>query len=154
MGRYLIVANQTLGGEELLREVEERIERGEARFHVVVPMVEPTLEATDWAPQDPAFGIPRRTAATTGAVEEARRRSEHRLHAMIESITSLGGDADGEVGSTDPVRAVSSVLDREGFDEVIVSTLPAGISRWLKLDLASRVARLADCPVTTIEAGT
>lgn len=154
MSRYLIVANQTLGGGQLLREVEERVARGEARFHVVVPMVEPTLEATDWAPQDPAFGIPVRTAASTGALEEARRRSEHRLQAMVASITALGGQADGEVGSTDPVRAVSSVLDREAFDEVIISTLPAGISRWLKLDLASRVARLAHCPVTTIEAGT
>lgn len=152
MSRYLVVANQTLGGAELLREVEERIERGEARFHVVVPMVEPTREATDWAPADPAFGIPVRTAASTGALEEARRRSQHRLQAMVASITALGGEADGEVGSTDPVKAVSSVLDREAFDEVIVSTLPAGISRWLKLDLASRISRMSDAPVTTVEA--
>lgn len=51
---------------------------------------------------------------------------------MLASITSLGGRADGEV---------------------IVSTLPAGISRWLKLDLASRIARMSDVPVTTVEAG-
>jgi hypothetical protein len=153
MSRYLVVANQTLGGADLLREVEQRVLRGDAHFHVVVPMVEPQLEAVDWAPQDPAFGIPVRTAATTGAREEAQRRSEHRLQAMLASITSLGGQADGEVGPTDPVKAVSAVLGREAFDEVIVSTLPAGISRWLKLDLASRIARMSDVPVTTVEAG-
>ena len=37
-------------------------------------------------------------------------------------------------------------------DAVIVSTLPAGVSRWLKMDLPSRIDRMTDAPVTTIEA--
>lgn len=152
MGRYLIVANQTLGGAELEKRIQERIEGGHGRFYVVVPMVEPHHEVVNWAPQDPMFGAPLHTEVSEDALEEARKRSEGRLGAMIEKITSLGGEADGEVGSTDPGLAVEAILERESFDEVIVSTLPAGISRWVRMDLSSRVERMADCPVTTVEA--
>ncbi len=152
MGRYLIVANQTLGGADLEQKVKDRIERGEGSFYVVVPMIEPELEVVDWAPQDPMFGAPIPTQVNEDALEEARERSQRRLQAMIEKVTSLGGEVDGEVGVTDPVRAVEDVLERESFDEVIVSTLPAGISRWVKMDLPSRIDRMTDCPVTTVEA--
>lgn len=152
MGRYLIVANQTLGGAELEQKVKDRIEHGEGRFYVVVPMVEPELEVVDWAPQDPMFGAPVPAQVSDDALEEARERSRRRLNAMIEKVTSLGGEADGEVGSTDPVRAVEAVLERESFDEVIVSTLPAGLSRWVRMDLPSRLDRMTECPVTTVEA--
>lgn len=153
MSRYLIVANQTLGGAELDQKVRDRVQSGEGRFFVVVPMIEPEFEVTTWAPHDPMFGVPVVTREVSGdAVEEARARSEHRLGAMIDRITALGGDAQGEVGDPDPAVAVESVLDRERFDEVIVSTLPSGLSRWLKLDLPSRIERMTDCPVTTVEA--
>lgn len=152
MSRYLIVANQTLGGADLDRAVRERVERGDAEFHVLVPMIEPEHEVASWAPTDPMFGIPVQTEVTADALEEARQRSQHRLAAMIERVTDLGGTATGEVGDPDPVRAVQTVLEREAVDEVIVSTLPAGISRWIRMDLPSRVARLTDRPVTTIEA--
>lgn len=152
MGRYLIVANQTLGGAELEQKVKERIDHGEGRFYVVVPMVEPEHEVVNWAPQDPMFGAPVPTHVNEDALEQARTRSRHRLDAMIEKITSLGGEAEGEIGATEPVRAVEAVLERESFDEVIVSTLPAGISRWVKMDLPSRIDRITDCPVTTVEA--
>lgn len=152
MGRYLIVANQTLGGADLEQKVKDRIEHGEGSFYVVVPMVEPELEVVDWAPQDPMFGAPVPARVSDDALEEAQERSRRRLDAMIEKVTSLGGVADGEVGSTDPFRAVEAVLERESFDEVIVSTLPAGISRWVRMDLPSRIDRRAECPVTTVEA--
>lgn len=151
MPRYLILANQTLGGAELLSAIRERIARGDARFHVVVPMTEPHLEAP-WVPADPLFGIPAPTADTTEAVEEARRRSEHRLERVLELVRAEGGEAGGEVGTSDPVEATRSALERVTPDEVIVSTLPAGISRWLGMDLPSRVERLVEVPVTTIEA--
>lgn len=155
MGRYLIVANQTLGGAELEDRIRDRIEHGEARFFVVVPMIEPERETTEWMPYDPSFGMPAVPVpqeATEGAVEEARERSRRRLDIMLEKIDSLGGQAQGEVGDPDPVRAVETALDRELFDEVIVSTLPAGLSRWIRMDLPSRIERMVDCPVTTVEA--
>jgi hypothetical protein len=152
MARYLVVANQTLGGTELDAAIRERVARGDARFHVVVPMTEPEHEAIAWLPADPIFGIPAPTREAADAVEEARRRSEHRLERMLEKLADAGGQAEGEVGSPSPAQAVSDVLDREEFDEIIISMLPAGISRWLKMDLPSRVARMTETPVTTIEA--
>lgn len=153
MGRYLIVANQTLGGEELAEKVAVRIEHGEGRFYVVVPLTQPDTEVPNSVPHDPAFGVPPQPEPTDDADEEARRRSEHRLRAMIDKIAELGGEAEGEIGSTDPFKAVQSVVEREDFDEVIVSTLPAGVSRWVKMDLPSRIDRLVDCPVTTVTKG-
>lgn len=150
MGRYLIVADQTLGGAELDQRIRDRIEHGEGRFYVVVPRTPPEHEVTTWAPGDGAFGEPDSTRLDEDEVEQDR--SQHRLDAMLDRIASLGGEAEGEVGAADPFAAVKEVLDRESFDEVIVSTLPVGISRWAKMDLPSRIGRLTDCPVTTVEA--
>lgn len=152
MTRHLVVANQTLGGAELDAVLTERIERGGARFHVLVPMVRPEHEIIARVPADPMFAIPVHTEYSSEAVEQARQRSQHRLDAMLRRLTRLGGDADGELGDTDPYHAVQLLLERESFDEVIVSTLPSGISRWIRMDLPSRLERLCECDVTTVEA--
>jgi hypothetical protein len=86
------------------------------------------------------------------AVAEVRRRAWQRLDEMIVSIRTAGGQAGGEVGVADPVQATKAVLERRGaFDEIIVSTLPAGASRWVKRDVPHRIAGLTDVPVTTVE---
>ncbi len=151
MGRRLIVANQTMGGAELERHVKDRIEAGATEFYVVVPMIEVEKESS-WTAPDDSFGVQNPGDVDSKAVDQARKRSSHRLHAMMEKVASLGGTADGEVGDSDPVAAVRTIVHAEEFDEVIVSTLPAGMSRWLKMDLPSRVERMVDCPVTTVEA--
>jgi hypothetical protein len=165
MGRYLIVANQTLGGDKLDRAIQARIERGDDRFHILVPMTAPKHEAAAWVD---GFPVPegmtiaqiaearqvmeegeRRRAA---ALVEARQRAEHRLGMMIDRIRALGAQVDGEVGDPDPVVAVKEILQDRSFDGIIISTLPARISRWLKMDLPSQVERMTEVPVTTIEA--
>lgn len=148
----LIVANQTLGGVRLQRTVRERIAEGQRSFYVLVPMVEPRSETQVWAAGDVSFVLPPLEEELAEAVEVARLRSERRLELMVEAIEAAGGAADGEVGEHDPVSAVRRVLEERGFEEIIVSTLPGGISRWLGLDLPSRVARMTDTPVTTVEA--
>jgi hypothetical protein len=55
------------------------------------------------------------------------------------------------VGSHDPLAAVEDALNLHGFDEVIVSTLPARTSRWLHIDLPSKVAGMG-VPVTKVSA--
>lgn len=152
MGRILVVANQTLGGPELDQAVRDRIDAGSSSFYVVVPMIRPELEAS-WMPGEAAFGMPAAPRMDMDAIEEAESRSRQRLHLMIERIRDLGGEPDGEVGDSDPFGAVRTVLDQETFDEIIVSTLPIGISRWLKMDLPSRIDRHVDVPVTTVVAG-
>ncbi len=157
MGRCLIVANQTAGGAELEDAIRTRVTSGFTSFFVVVPCIKPELEAEGWVPADPIIGIespdPFARDAAAEAAEEGRRRAHHRLDRLIDRIRELGGEADGEVGPSDPLAAAEAALERQPVDEVIVSTLPAGISRWLKMDLPSRLSRRMPVPVTTIETG-
>ncbi len=147
----LIVANQTLGGPELLAEVSQRIDAGRDRFHVVVPITKPGLEADRRVVWNPTFRVPDR-GTREDAMDEARRRAQHRLDRMIELIESQGGTATGEVGTTNPLNSVKTCFLRDSYDEVIVSTLPSGISSWLQVDLPTRVSQVTDVPVVTVEA--
>ena len=165
MGRCLIVANQTLGGDRLDRTIREHIERGDSEFFIVVPLTSPKHEATAWSggffwaddmtpyqTEEVMRAMEEHARTREVALDEARRRAEGRLSKMIGRIRAAGGNADGVVGDADPVVAVRDVLEEQSFAEIIVSTLPAGISRWLKMDLPSRVSRMTDARVTTVEA--
>jgi hypothetical protein len=66
---------------------------------------------------------------------------------------AAGGQVEGRIGDADPFVAVRDTLEREPFDEVIVSTLPARVSHWLRRDLPSRVEHLG-VPVTVVTART
>jgi hypothetical protein len=149
---YLIVANQTLGGAELGNAIRERIDRGDARFRVVVPLTEPREESPSYLPADPIYGIPDRPPQASPDLGEGRRRSQHRCDRLLEAIRTAGGSAEGYVGDPDPYDAACQALEADGIDEVIVSTLPPGMSRWMRMDLPSRISRATDVPVTTIEA--
>lgn len=151
MRRYLLIANQTLGGEKLYRQIALRLAEQPCEFHVVVPMTEPEAESA-WVPADPAFGVPVPRPDVSEALDEARRRSEHRLERMLSTIEEAGGTATGEVGPIDPYTAAVEALEQGSYHEVILSTLPPGISRWLKMDLPSRLKRATDLPVTVVEA--
>ncbi len=174
MGQILIVANQTLGGAELDHAVRERIKRGAGRFFILVPMTLPPNEASTWSggfavgrtlshpyvvgpyegltPEQAAREVEEQARRREAMLDDARERGRERLHKMIGAIVAAGGEADGNVGDPDPVAAVESILEDRSFDEVIVSTLPAGMSRWLRMDLSSRIARMTDAPVTTVAA--
>lgn len=164
MDRYLIVANQTLGGEQLERTVQDRIQQGDSHFYIMIPMTAPKHE-TDAGNGGPVHEnmTPTEIAEATHNTEERARRhealqaevrkqAEQRLEQMIHKLQSAGGKATGEVGDADPAAAVKHVLHDKSFDEVIVSTLHPGVSRWLKMDLPSRVSRMTEAPVTTVEA--
>ncbi|MGH2528526.1 MAG: hypothetical protein ACRDH0_04175 [Actinomycetota bacterium] len=130
MQRYLVVANQTLGGEHLVARVRELAYEGPCSFHIVVPVTPPTNHA--W---------------TEG---EIRAVAQGRLDRALARFREEGADATGEVGDANPVLAVEDALRVQGFDEIIVSTLPPGISRWLKLDLPHRVEAAFGLPVTHV----
>lgn len=131
MPAYLIVANQTLGGAELIDHVRGRLETGACSFHLVVPATPPKEHLT-W---------------TEG---EAHAIAEHRLAEGIDRLRSLGADVDGEVGDASPMLAVDDALRSHTVDGIIVTTLPMGLSRWLKLSLPDRLARKYDLPVSHI----
>lgn len=161
MDEYLIVANQTLGGEKLAQTVRERIERGDSSFYVLVPMTLPHHETGWLGGYLPYEGMSAAEAQARIAEDNrrqkemadgARRLAEQRLVQMTEAIQSAGGRADGTVCDADPLADVKELLAQRSYTEVIISTLPARLSRWLKMDLPSRVARVSSSPVTTIEA--
>jgi hypothetical protein len=131
MQRYLVVANQTLGGEHLIEEVRRRTDSGPCRFHIVVPATPPE-ELIPW---------------TEG---EAIAIAQSRLDRALERFREMDADASGEVGDRNPMLAIEDALRDGQFDGIILSTLPPGISRWLKLDLPSRVVGHFGLPVTHI----
>lgn len=129
MRRYLVVANQTLGGAHLADIVEERMAEGPCMFHLVVPATPPTDHLT-W---------------TEG---EANQVASERLERTIVWFRDLGADVDGEVGDARPMLAIGDAMRDGDFDEIIISTLPAGVSRWLNQDLPHRAQRRFKVPVT------
>jgi hypothetical protein len=124
--RYLVVANQTLGGAHLLSLLRE-LAAQPSSFHVLVPAT---------PPRDHLW--------TEG---EARSTARRRLEGALERFLSVGIEATGEVGDGRPLQAIDDVLQREVFDEIVLSTFPPGMSRWLRLDLPHRVGATYGLPV-------
>ena len=124
MRRYLIVAHKTLGGDHLIEHVRSLREEGPCRFLLLVPVRHPS--GHPW---------------TEGEVTAAARRT------LQEGLDRFHGEeiiADGETGDANPVEAVNNVVLREGpgaFTAIVLSTLPPGPSRWLHLDVPSRLRR-------------
>jgi hypothetical protein len=145
MSRVLIVANQTLGGEDLLEFVRDRIAAGPPEFTLLVPATPRAHRNQDT--RVPGINVPLDTEDDDYA--EARRR----LDQGLDALHSLGATAEGSVGDPDPLKAVQEVLARRPCDEIILSTLPSGVSRWLGQDLPHKLERKFHLPVTVVTAG-
>lgn len=145
--RYLVVANETLANDELKQWFAAKAAGHRAEFHIVVPQAAPSVLHAD-----PATGLIGPAAHTM--VVESRRASleegERRLASFRTAIAGIPAPVTGEVVLSDPVTAARVVMGRSSFDEILVSALPAGISRWLKLDLPSRIERAFHLPVSTL----
>ena len=134
MRSYLIVGNQTLMGPELDAAIAARVAPGDPPdLYVVVPAT----------PRPGAF---------TWNEDEATADAQGRLDAMLEHLKGLGLNATGEVGYRDPVEAARDALRGHPADEIILSTLPTGISRWLGQDVPSRLKSAVSVPVVVVTA--
>jgi hypothetical protein len=156
MRRYLVVANQTLAGQELYDEIERRIEAGDAGFRVLVPVTRVGDLAGGFAVASgsgAAFPVVGSEGEHPRSDEAAWDQARTRMNHLVGRIRDRGAEVSGELGESDPYTAIRRALDQESFDEIILSTLPSGISRWLGMDLPSRVERTFEGPVTTIVAG-
>jgi nucleotide-binding universal stress UspA family protein len=135
MRRVLVVANQTAESEELLQALRERAGRDECEFTVLIPA---TPHGISWA-------------ANMFADQGAAEAKEHR-GALVERLRGAGLEvSDAIVGDPEPLAAVQDACNAGDYDEVIVSTLPHKVSRWLHLDLPSKVEHATGLPVTSIE---
>lgn len=126
MGRYLIVANRALGALSLHHEVRQRVQSGRLTVHVLVPAERAAGEPT--------------TDPRSGDVRE-------RLVAELAVLAELGAEATGAVVDGDLLEEITASLAGETFDEVLVVTLPGGLSSWLRRGLLDRLAQLTDAPV-------
>jgi hypothetical protein len=174
--RYLVVANQTLGGDELWAAIRERMAAGDCHFHLLVPAT-PASQLDPGATADAAEaggqageagdqGIDRMTARqlledelddadTRESGEDlGRRLARQRMRQELDRMRELGASVSGEIGVADPVDAVRVVLHRWEFDEVILSTLPGRRSRWLAADLPAKLRRGFKLPVTQVTGAT
>jgi hypothetical protein len=157
MGNYLVVANQTLGGAELKAEIRKRLQGGPSSFFVVVPVAPPhDYPAIAQTSGQGGGSLPMVAAATGPAAVvsdvEAAAVAQHRLGELVDELRHLGAEADGELGHHDPLVAVDSVLAGRSFDEIVLSTLPQPVSKWLRMDLPHRLHRHTKLPVTTVTA--
>ena len=131
----LIVAHRTAATPALLTAVRERATAGPARFHLLVPS-------------------PAEHAELTEAEREHRHAEGERMLALALPLVedAAGGAAEGSVSYRhDPMDAIEETLRDGDFHEIILSTLPHGVSHWLHIDLPSRVAHLG-LPLTTVVA--
>ena len=130
----LVVAHQTAATPGLLDAVRERAQRGPATFHLVVPQQ--------------AHGMHKVVDPQDAGVDEAQRVLEVALPKLSQAA---GGEVTGSIGDAEPLMAIQDAVNLGDYDEIIISTLPLGISRWLKLDLISK-ARGLGLPVTHVQA--
>jgi hypothetical protein len=130
----LVVAHQTAATPGLLDAVRERAARSPATFHLVVPQQ--------------AHGMHKVVDPQDAGADEA----QHVLNAALPKLSEAAGHAvTGSVGDAEPLMAIQDAINLGNYDEIIISTLPLGISRWLKLDLVSK-ARGLGLPVTHVAA--
>jgi len=130
--RVLVVAHKTAATRPLIDAVRERAGRGPASFTLLVPSQTHGLHRVV-DPEDQGPG-------------EAQAVLDHALPLLREAS---GGEVEGMIGDPEPLAAIQDAINLHGFDEVIISTLPVRLSRWLRLDLPSKAAGLG-LPVTTI----
>ena len=132
--RVLVVANRTAATPALIEAVRERAARGPAVFTLLVPHF--------------AHGLHKVIDAEDTDVSESEAVLELALPLLRQAA---GGEVEGIIGDAEPLAAIQDAVNLRGFDEIILSTLPARVSRWLKLDLPSKVTGLG-LPVTHVEA--
>jgi hypothetical protein len=132
--RILVVANRTAATPGLLAAVRERAAKGPATFTLLVP--------------NTAHGLHRVIDPEDQGHSEAEQTLELALPLLEEAA---GGRVEGMIGDPEPLAAIQDAINIHGFDEIIISTLPTRVSKWLKLDLPHKAAGLG-LPVTTVTA--
>ena len=121
--QVLVVANVTAASDELCAALAERAKREPQGFTLIVP------------------------ATPFGGGREA---AQEMVKAAVQRLRDAGLDAEGSIGDGDPIIAVTEAWDPKRFDEIVISTLPMRMSKWLHAGLPERVGKLTGAPVQHI----
>lgn len=130
--RILVIANETLGGDALQSLLRERAAGVRERVLVVCPALNSHLR--HWASDE----------------DGARADAQARLDACLETLTSAGVEARGEVGDADPLQAIEDALRTFGADEIVISTHPEGRSHWLERGVVAHAGERFDATITHV----
>ena len=122
----LVVANETVLGEPLLRRLRQRVAEGPAAFLIVCPQSEPS--------------------------RAEHPEAERRLRAALATLRDEGIEAHGQIAHPDPYTAAMQVIEDERVDEVIVSTFAGERSGWLRRDVVERLRKDAGVSVEHVVA--
>jgi hypothetical protein len=126
--KILVLANQTLAGARLVQTLKDRAAQEETKFFIVVPQTRPRHGNIIYD-------------------EAVRTMAQVRVDRGVEVLSRAGLDAQGEVGDEDPFLAAMDAVREHDVDEIIVSTLPATASGWMRRDLPERLQHESGLPV-------
>jgi len=142
----LIVANRSIGGDALSEAIRDRLAAGPCHFHLLVPVPSPVSSVI-------AIGAAaaEMTPSASFDLQSEREAAQERLDFGLEWLSGFDATATGQLSlEGDTAVAVARLVEAGSYDEVIVSTLPTVVSRWLRQDLPHRICRKVTVPVTTI----
>src|SRR5690349_13918054 len=122
MQSVLVVANRTSASPTLLEAISRRAKEGPCSFTLLVP-------------RSP-HGLHRVVDPEDHGHDEAAAAIAHARPLLEEAA---GGEIPALIGSHDPLAAVEDAVNASRYDEVIISTLPRRLSKWLRVDLVSKV---------------
>jgi GABA permease len=131
--RVLVVANETVGGSQLLDTIRGRVtSHTDARVLVVCPALNSPLR--HWASDE----------------DDARQKAQDRLDASLRAMQGAGIQASGEIGDGDPIQAIEDAVRTFQPDELVVSTHPVGKSHWLERGVVEKARERFAVPVTHV----
>jgi hypothetical protein len=125
--KLLVIANRTVDSDEIRDAIVNRAVAGPVEITLVAP-----------------------ASSGVGSFRERRAATEQRLDRAVQGLREVGVPVEGVVGDPDPMLAVQDTWDPRRYDEVIVATLPTGVSRWMAADLPHRVERFTGARVTHV----
>ena len=130
--RILVIANETVGGDELLAILRRKAEGVSERILVVCPAL--NSQVRHWASDE----------------DGARAAAQQRLDASLAQLRLDSVQAEGAVGDGDPLQAIEDALRTFGADEIVISTHPEGRSHWLERNVVGAAQDRFDVPITHV----
>jgi hypothetical protein len=130
--RILVIANETVGGEELFALLDTKAEGVDEEMLLICP------------------ALNSRVRTWTSDEDPARADAQERLDASLARLAAAGVSARGEIGDGDPLQALEDALREFPADEIVVSTHPPGRSHWLEQGVVEQARHRYDVPVTHV----